>query len=125
MEKFTEFARIAEIEFADIVLSTQYLGHKLRIYLKDKSFIDFFYTTTLKKQRFSLHWEKSHTSGDIYRIDNAPDKKWAKVDSFPIHFHNKKYDNVEPSPFVIDRKTSLETIFKSFFHLAQKQLGSK
>lgn len=38
MEKFTRFARIAEIEFSDIVLSTQDLGNKLRIFLKDKTY---------------------------------------------------------------------------------------
>ena len=40
MEKFAVFARIAEVEFSDIVLSTQDLGHKLRIYLKDKTFVE-------------------------------------------------------------------------------------
>jgi len=51
MEKFSEFARIAEIEFSDIVLSTHYLAHKLRIYLIDKSFIDFYFTTKTKNLR--------------------------------------------------------------------------
>ena len=60
MEKFAAFARIAEIEFSDIVLSTQYLGNKLRIYLKDTSFIDFFFTTRLQTQRFSIHCERKH-----------------------------------------------------------------
>lgn len=66
MEKFSRFARIAEIEFADIVLSTHYLNLKLRIYLKDKSFIDFFFTTQLKKQRFSIHWERYHIDKTIF-----------------------------------------------------------
>lgn len=60
MEKLATFARIAEVEFSDIVLSTQDLGHKLRIYIKDKTFVDFFYTTNLKTQRFSVHWERTH-----------------------------------------------------------------
>ncbi|MDP2750950.1 MAG: DUF6516 family protein, partial [Nanoarchaeota archaeon] len=83
MEKFAAFARIAEIEFSDIILSTQDLGHKLRIYLKDKTFIDFFYTTGLKTQRFSLHWERTHIDSSIYRLDNTPDRKWREVDTFP------------------------------------------
>src|SRR5436309_1433607 len=99
MEKFTEFARIAEIEFSEIVLSTQDLGQKLRIYLPDKSFIDFFYTTNLKTKRFSIHWERTHIDGFIYRLDNTPDKKWRNVSTFPLHFHNKVYDNVTIAPF--------------------------
>jgi hypothetical protein len=55
MDKFAKFARIAEIEFADIVISTQNLDLKLRVYLVDKSFIDFFYTQKLKTTRFSFH----------------------------------------------------------------------
>ena len=70
MEKFTAFARIAEIEFSDIILSTQDLGQKLRIYLKDKTFIDFFYTTRLKIVRFSIHWESTHIN-DSNRISRG------------------------------------------------------
>lgn len=76
MGKFTIFTRIAEVEFSEIVISSQDLGLKLRIYLRDKSFIDFFYTTRLKTQRFSVHWERQHVDSTIYRIDNTPDKKW-------------------------------------------------
>jgi len=41
MEKFAKFARIAEIEFSDIILSTHLLDLKLRVYFKDKSYLDF------------------------------------------------------------------------------------
>jgi hypothetical protein len=66
MEKFTKYTRIAEIEYANIVISTQAIGAKLRIYLGDKSFIDFFYTTRLRTQRFSLHWERLHVDNSLY-----------------------------------------------------------
>ena len=120
MEKFEKFARIAEVEFSDIVLSTQDLGNKLRIYLKDKTFIDFFYTTGLKNQGFSIHWERSHLNNTIYRIDNTPDKKWGKVSSYPIHFHNKIYDKVEAVPFPVNENTLLETVFREFLRFVQK-----
>lgn len=122
MEKFATFARIAEVEFSDIVLSTQYLGHKFRIYFKDKTFIDFFYTTKLKSQRFSIHWERGHIDGSIYRLDNTPDKKWSKVGTFPLHFHNKEYNKVESASFFMDRKVSLETIFRKFLRFVQKKI---
>jgi hypothetical protein len=122
MEKFAKFARIAEVEFSDIVLSTQDLDHKLRIYLKDKTFIDFFYTTKLRIQRFSIHWEKTHIDKSIYRLDNTPDKKWDKVTTFPIHFHNKIYDHVEEAPFSLAQEVSLENVFRRFLSFAREQI---
>ncbi|PIP14627.1 hypothetical protein COY13_03430 [Candidatus Roizmanbacteria bacterium CG_4_10_14_0_2_um_filter_36_35] len=120
MEKFAKFARIAEIEFSDLVLSTQDLNHKLRIYLKDKSFIDFFFTTAAKVIRFSLHWERQHLDKTIYRLDNIPDQKWKKVSSFPIHFHDKSYEKVTSAPFKIGKKLDLETIFRDFLKFIRK-----
>lgn len=121
MEKFAEFARIAEIEFSDIVLSTQDLGHKLRIYLIDKSFIDFSYTTGLTIQRFSIHWERTHIDKLIYRLDNAPDKNWRKVETFPIHFHDKKYEKVGIPPFSMGENLSLKNILRRFLRFVREQ----
>ncbi len=122
MEKFAAFARIAEIEFSDIVLSTQDLGHKLRLYLKDKTFVDFFHTSKLEKRRFSIHWERTHVDGSIYRIDNTPDKKWTKVNTFPVHFHNKIYDKVETAPFHLSEKASLKTVFRKFLIFVKSKI---
>ena len=122
MEKFAEFARIAEVEFSNIVLSTQDLSHKLRIYLIDKSFIDFSYTTELENQRFAIHWERTHIDKMIYRLDNTPDRKWRKVKTFPVHFHNKAYDKVVISPFPMDENLSLKNIFRGFLRFARKQI---
>lgn len=122
MEKFAEFARIAEIEFSQIVLSTQDLGQKLRIYLVDKTFVDFFYTTNLKTKRFSLHWERVHIDGLIYRLDNTPDKKWRNVSTFPLHFHMKVYDQVVVSPFGIGNNDKLGIIFRKFFYFVQHHI---
>ena len=122
MEKFAAFARIAEIEFSDIVLSTQDLDHKLRIYLKDKTFVDFSYTAKLKTQRFSIHWERTHVDELIYRLDNTPDRKWRKVVTFPIHFHNKTYNQVVTAPFSIDQRISLKIVFRRFLSFVKGQM---
>lgn len=122
MEKFAKFARIAEVEYSDIVLSTQDLGYKLRIYIKDKTFIDFFYTSKLKTQRFSIHWEKTHIDKSIYRLDNTPDKKWTDVLTFPIHFHNKIYDHVEEAPFAVAQRDSLENVLRRFLSFVREQI---
>ncbi|OGK16534.1 hypothetical protein A2690_04260 [Candidatus Roizmanbacteria bacterium RIFCSPHIGHO2_01_FULL_39_12b] len=119
MGKFTDFARIAEIEYSDIVISCQDLGIKLRIYLTDKSFIDFFYTTKLKATRFAIHWERKHIDNTIYRIDNTPDKKWSKVVTFPTHFHKKTYDKVTVPPFKITQDEKLAVILRRFLQFAR------
>ncbi len=122
MEKFATFARIAEIEFSDIVLSTQDLGHKLRIYISDKSFIDFFYTTALKTKRFSIHWEKRHIDNTFYRLDNTPDKSWNKVKTFPIHFHKERYNQVSEPPFSLKNKDTLATFLRKFLGFVKENL---
>ncbi|MBI2430418.1 MAG: hypothetical protein HYV39_00135 [Candidatus Levybacteria bacterium] len=122
MEKFAAFARIAEIEFSDIVLSTQDLSNKLRIYLKDTSFIDFFFTTKLQAQRFSIHWERRHVDASIFRLDNTPDKNWKKVETFPIHFHSKTYEHVSTPPFPLQQKDTLQRIFRKFLQFTRKNI---
>ncbi len=124
MEKFAKFARIAEVEFSDVVLSTHYLNLKLRIYLKDKSFIDFYFTTKLKKQRFSIHWERSYIDETIFRLDNTPDKKWKKIPTYPLHFHIKGYDNVIIPPFNLTKDSSLEDILRKFLDFARNKIIS-
>ena len=119
MEKFSRFARIAETEFSDFVISTQDLGHKLRIYIFDKSFIDFYFTTELEIVRFSIHWERSHVDNTIVRIDNTPDIKWRKISTYPVHFHDQKYEKVKTPPFDIKNK-SLENILREFLRHARK-----
>ena len=121
MEKFSRFARIAETEFTEIVIATQDLGHKLRIYLIDKSFIDFFYTTQTRSKRFSIHWERSHIDKTIYRLDNMPDKKWKKISTYPTHFHFKSHNNVKVPPFESKPK-GLENTFRNFLNFVNKSL---
>lgn len=40
MNRFDPISRIAEVEFADIVLQTDVMGAKLRILLQDTSYVD-------------------------------------------------------------------------------------
>ncbi len=124
MEKFTRFARIAETEFSDVVISTHYLGHKLRIYFKDKSFVDFFFTTKLKKLRFAIHLERSHLDKSFYRVDNTPDPKWGNIKTFPMHFHNGKYNKVKVPPFEVV-SFSLESLFRKFLIFTRSKVIEK
>ena len=94
-------ARIAEIEFSDIVDATEIMETKLRIMLTDGGFVDVWLSKKLAN-RFGSHWE--HKVTDLsYRYDNFPDTKWSNVSTFPYHFHDGSQDNVvDSSRFVRD-----------------------
>lgn len=88
-------ARIAEIEFSDIVGSTEMMETKLRIMLLDDGFVDVWLSEKLAG-RFGFHWE--HKVADLsYRYDNFPDTKWSNISTFPYHFHDGSQDNVVDS----------------------------
>lgn len=88
-------ARIAEIEFSDIVDATEIMETKLRIMLLDGGFVDVWLSKKLAN-RFGFHWE--HKVTDLsYRYDNFPDAKWSNVSAFPYHFHDGSQDNVVDS----------------------------
>lgn len=79
---------IAEVEFSDVVLEALILDvNRLRIVLKDGSFVDVWYSLKLSG-RYSYHWERRAIDGTVYRHDNAPHKRWQSVKTFPKHFHN-------------------------------------
>lgn len=88
-------ARIAEIEFSDIVDATEIMETKLRIMPLDGGFVDVWLSEKLAN-RFGFHWE--HKVTDLsYRYDNFPDAKWSNVSTFPYHFHDGSQDNVVDS----------------------------
>ena len=88
-------ARIAEIEFSDIVDATEIMETKLRIMLPEGGFVDVWLSEKLAN-RFGFHWE--HKVTDLsYRYDNFPDTKWSNVSTFPYHFHDGSQDNVVDS----------------------------
>ena len=88
---------IAEIEFEDIVeLIIVTDINQLRIFLKEGSFIDIWFSLKLKN-RYSFHWERKMVDGTIYRHDNAPHKSWKNLKTFPKHFHSGSEDNVTES----------------------------
>jgi hypothetical protein len=90
-----DLARIAEVEFADIVDSTEILGTKMRIVLVEGGFVDVWLSRKLEG-RFGFHWEHEAT-GRSYRYDNFPNTKWKHVSTYPYHFHNGSQDNVVDS----------------------------
>ena len=88
--------RIVDIEYAQVVVSSEIFHDKLRIFITDGSFVDIWFSTKIPG-RFSYHWEKRHIDGKIYRHDNFPDPRWKKLSTFPRHFHNGFQERVKES----------------------------
>jgi hypothetical protein len=109
--------RIAEVEFADIVVQTDILGPKLRILLTDTSYVDGWASRKLSN-RFGFHWERRHLDGRIYRYDNFPDTNWAGISTFPFHFHNGDQDTVVAALFAL----TLEQGFREFMAFVQRTM---
>lgn len=88
---------IAEIEFNDIVdMAVVTDINQLRLFLKEGSFIDIWFSLKLK-DRYSFHWERKMIDNAIYRHDNAPHNNWRNIKTFPKHFHDGSEENVTES----------------------------
>jgi hypothetical protein len=110
--------RIAEVEFADIVVQTDLLGAKLRVLLTDTSYVDVWASRKLN-YRFGFHWERRHLDGRIYRYDNFPDTNWSGISTFPFHFHDGDQDTVIDAPFA----QTLEQGFREFMIFVQRMMS--
>lgn len=108
MVNIDKLTQIAEIEFSDIVEYVIPGLNKMRIILKDGSFIDIWYSLT-NLGRYAYHWERKNIDGTIYRHNNAPHKDWMKVSTFPKHFHNRTEENVESSTLSDDPEKALRS----------------
>lgn len=79
-ERLKKLLQLAKEEFSDILGDEpQIIETKLRLYLKDGSFIDIRYP--LEKD-YSFHWQRKKKE---IRINTAPDHK--EIKSFPRHLH--------------------------------------
>ena len=119
MNPLDRLRRIAEIEFATIVVQTDSLGAKLRVLLTDASYVDVWASRKLVG-RFGFHWERRHIDGRIYRYDNFPDVNWSGVSTFPFHFHDGDQDTVVAAPF----PPALEQGFRELMALVQQRINA-
>jgi len=99
-ELFKEIIELVLREFSDIVVDAQLRFtssgaiERLRIFMKDESFVDVWLSTSGK---YSYHWEHRHIRGLIHRHDNAPHNRWKRIKTFPKHFHDGSEENVKES----------------------------
>ncbi len=113
-----DLRRIAEVEFADIVVDSQPVGEKVRLFLFDASYIDLWLSRKLDR-RFGYHWERAHIDGRSFRYDNFPNSAWREVGTYPRHFHSGSQDHVVAAPFSDD----LVTGFRQFLSFVRDQLN--
>ena len=118
MSPLDRLRRIAEVEFASVVVQTNVLGSKLRVLLTDTSYVDAWASRKLSG-RFGFHWERRHLDGRIYRYDNFPDTNWSGVSTFPFHFHDGDQNTVVAAPFA----PILEQGFREFMAFVQRTMG--
>ncbi len=117
MVTLNNIQQIAEIEYSDIVECAERISQKLRILLKEGSFVDIYLTEELKN-KFGFHWERRQINGRLYRYDNYPDPEWKNVSSFPFHFHNGSQGRVEASPF----SSEILRGFRDFMDFIRKRI---
>ncbi len=72
---------------------------KVRIIFIDGSFLDIYWNSS---GRYSLHYERRHIDGRIYRHDNAPHDKHRHLVTFPKHFHDGDEGKVRESHLLQD-----------------------
>lgn len=117
---YEDIQEIVEREFQDIVEFTRILDGKLRIFFKDKSFLDIWISKSVKG-RFAFHWERRHIDGSVYRHDNIPHKAWMHVKTFPKHFHSDREKNVVDSNLSPNPKDAV----KEFLEFIRKHLHGR
>jgi len=105
--RFLEFIAILRMDYSnyyeDIVISLE----KMRIILKDKSWIEILYPL---EKKFSFHFQKGSL---LYRIDTAPHHKYLK--SYPTHIHFKTELNVIEND-VLSLDNTPENNFRAFIN---------
>jgi len=93
---YRRLAFISLREFPDVVVGTEIVEGKLRIFIADDSFIDIWFSVK-RKGVYAYHWERRMVDGTIYRHDNLPDMEARNLSTFPKHFHEGSEENIRES----------------------------
>lgn len=106
---YSHLARLALGDFADIVEGTRVVEGKLRLFLKDRSFIDV-WLSAKKPGTYAYHWERRDVDRRIYRYNNLPDKEARKLKSYPRHFHYRTEKNILESNLSDDPEEGVRSL---------------
>ena len=100
-------------EFSDIIDDLELIKMpsgapvKIRVMMVDGSFLEIYWSESGK---YSLHYDRRHLDGTIYRHDNAPHHKHVKT--FPKHYHKGKEDLVVESYLPDDPVEAVRSFLK-------------
>ena len=120
MVNLFRLAQIAATEFMDVIVATTIIRDKLRVLLRDGSYIDFWWSNKIPG-RFAHHWERIHVDGTIYRHDNMPHPRWRNVATFPQHYHEGNQNHVVDSLLPPDPP---EVALRAFLTFARRKLAT-
>jgi hypothetical protein len=81
----------------------------VRVRIVGGSFLDVWISISGK---YSYHWERRHIDGKIYRHDNAPHKAWARIKTYPKHFHDGVEKNVVASRISSKPKEAFKEVLR-------------
>ena len=122
-EVYRHVLRLAVSRYRDVVRAVARVESgsgvlvKVRVVFVDESFLDVYWSPT---GRYSLHYERRHVDGTVYRHDNAPHWRHRRLRTFPKHFHAGSEDNVEESRLPDDPLEAVEA-FLRFIERVVKQ----
>ena len=119
---YSRLAQIATTDFFEIVEGTKTIEGKLRILIKDGSFMDV-WLSEKKRGVYAYHWERRAIDGTIYRHNNLPDKEARKLKTFPKHFHEKSEEIIKES-HISDNPEKALSSFLIFVRELIKSSGS-
>ena len=66
--------KVIHSEFSDIVVHGEIINAKLRVLMKDESYVDFWWSE-VQPGRFAHHWDRRSVNGTIFRHDNSPHRE--------------------------------------------------
>ncbi|RMG54845.1 MAG: hypothetical protein D6723_04120 [Acidobacteria bacterium] len=107
-------------EYADIVVDSKIIDGKIRVFLNDESYVDFWWSE-VSPERFAHHWNRLHVDGTIYRHDNAPHKRRQYLSTFPKHCHSGREDHVIESHIPDDPAAAI----RFFLDMCREMLSAK
>jgi hypothetical protein len=108
---YIQLKDIALGDFADIVDGSKIIEGKLRILLKDGSFIDI-WISVKKEGVYAYHWERRNINGKIYRYNNLPDREAKKLKTYPKHYHDGTQENIIESNLSDNPEEALRIILE-------------
>ncbi|MBI5701144.1 hypothetical protein HZC34_04765 [Candidatus Saganbacteria bacterium] len=113
LELYNRLKKIAETEYKEIIDHAEFIhkrtigSAKLRIFIKNHSFLDIWLSESGK---YSYHWEDRAQTGKIYRYDNAPD--FPKIKTFPKHIHYGDEKTIKQSSLSDNPQEAIREILK-------------